>query len=66
MEKIITRSQRPTLANRRVLGRVLEKRPLDQALHRTDAVRRPGGYTRIVKLGARRSDSARMAIIELV
>ena len=66
-EKLITRAKDPTLANRRVLAPMLSdkvaKKLIDQA---KGFAGRNGGYTRVIKLGARRSDGARMAIIELV
>ncbi len=68
VEKMITRAKSPTLAARRRLGRDLAE-PAVAKLIKAIAPRmaaRPGGYTRIIKLGPRRSDSARMAIIEFV
>lgn len=67
VEKMLTRGKNPTVANRRELGRMLSNRVVDRVVSEAKHVaNRPGGYTRIIKLGARKSDSARMALIELV
>ena len=67
VEKCITRAKHPTLANQRALLQYFSKsvvgKILTSAKMHTD---RPGGYTRITKMGARVSDGARMAVIELV
>jgi large subunit ribosomal protein L17 len=67
-EKMITRAKDNNVANRRVLGQVLSPKVLKKlfeeiALKYKD---RNGGYTRILKLGPRISDGAKMVIIELV
>lgn len=67
-EKMITRGKEQNLAARKLLSARL---PSDAAkkLFQDIAPRykdRKGGYTRITKLGPRESDSASMAIIELV
>lgn len=67
-EKCITKAKRKDLASRRHLasffsGKVVKKLADDVAKRYKD---RPGGYTRIMKLGPRKSDGAKMAIIELV
>lgn len=67
-EKCITRSKKGDLASRRILAKSFSQ-DLVKKLVNDIGVRykeRPGGYTRIIKLGARQSDSAKMAIIELV
>jgi len=67
-EKIITRARIDTLSNRRLLLRDFSNK-IVQKLFKEIAPRykdRNGGYTRIIKLGSRQLDGARMAIIELV
>ncbi len=67
VEKYITRGKNPTLASRRLLiasfSPAIAQRIIARAREMAD---RHGGYTRIIKTGVRKSDSAAMAIIELV
>lgn len=69
VEKMITKARKGGLHRRReALGELGDKR-LVHRLFLEVAPRtgeRPGGYTRILKLGPRRGDAAPMAIIELV
>jgi large subunit ribosomal protein L17 len=68
IEPHITRAKRGTLADQRQLLRFYQK-PMVKKIVQEIAPQykdRPGGYTRVVKLGPRSSDSAEMAIIELV
>lgn len=67
IEKWITRAKNPTLANRRILHATFSP-PLVKIIIDRSALftQRHGGYTRIIKLMPRQSDSAQMAIIELV
>ena len=67
-EKFITRAKKQDLSSRRILAKYFSKN-LVKKLVEEIAPRykeRKGGYTRIIKLGPRKSDGARMAIIELV
>jgi large subunit ribosomal protein L17 len=67
-QKFITKAKNPILASRRELSRFFSKKVVDKLL-KDIAPRykeRKGGYVRIIKLGQRKSDSARMAIIELI
>ena len=67
VEQLLTRATKQTLANRRILASSLSPVAAAQAIRRAGAFTgRPGGYVRIVKRGARKSDNARMAILELV
>ena len=68
-EKMITQGKRDTLHARRQVRRWVDDRSLIKKLFDDIAPRfaeRPGGYTRIVKLGPRLGDAAEMAILELV
>ncbi len=67
-EKMITRAKANNLANRRLLAATftpkLTKKIIEEIAPRYQE--RNGGYTRIMKLGPRNSDGAKMVIIELV
>jgi len=67
-EKIITTAKKQDLSSRRILvkyfSKDLAKKIVDQICLKYK--NRKGGYTRIIKLGPRKDDGARMAIIELV
>ena len=68
-EKLITLSKRETLHARRLVLREIKDKTVVAKLFDTLSPRyaeRPGGYTRIIKLGPRRGDNAEMAFIELV
>lgn len=68
VEKIITKAQRGDLNSRRYVAKFFEKelvkKIVDEIAPRYK--NRQGGYTRIYKLPPRASDSAKMAIIELI
>jgi len=68
-EKVVTQGKRDTLHARRRVNRMLPERQLVKKVFDDIAPRfheRPGGYTRIIKLGPRRGDGAEMAVIEFV
>ncbi len=68
-EQMITLGKRGDLAAQRHAVAVLRSKPLVRKLFAEVAPRfadRPGGYTRIVKLGPRQGDAAPMAYLELV
>lgn len=69
VEPLITRSKTDTTTSRRVVFRYLQNKYAVKELFGEVAARvadRPGGYTRIIKLGFRQGDTADMAFIELV
>jgi large subunit ribosomal protein L17 len=68
-DRMITLGKRGSLHARRQAAAVLRQRAVVQKLFGDLASRyagRPGGYTRVVKLGVRPGDAARMAIVQLV
>jgi large subunit ribosomal protein L17 len=68
-EKMVTLGKKGTLHARRTAAAYLHQADAVKKLFNEIAPRsatRSGGYTRIVKLGARKSDSAPMAVLEWV
>ena len=69
VEPMITKSKEDTTHNRRIVMAKLRQKDAVTELFRDVATKigdRPGGYTRIIKLGNRLGDNADMAMIELV
>lgn len=69
VEPLVTKSKEDTTHNRRIVMSKLRQKDAVSELFRDVAVKvgdRPGGYTRIIKLGNRLGDNADMAMIELV
>lgn len=69
VEPLITRSKDDSTNSRRVVFSHLQNKEALKELFGVVAAKvgeRPGGYTRVIKLGFRRSDGADMAFIELV
>ena len=69
VEPLITLAKTPTLANRRLAFARLRDRDIVTKLFNELGPRyqtRPGGYTRILKMGFRVGDNAPMAFVELV
>ena len=69
VEPLLTKAKDDTTASRRVVFSYLQNKHAVTELFGNVAAKiadRPGGYTRIIKLGKRASDDASMAFIELV
>jgi len=69
VERLITLGRNDSVHARRQAARVIGDEGIVAKLFDTVGPRfgdRPGGYTRIIKLGPRRGDAAEMAILELV
>ena len=69
VEPLITKSKEDTTHNRRIVfSRLRQKEAITELFGgvATKVGDRPGGYTRIIKLGNRLGDNADMAMIELV
>jgi len=69
VEPLITKAKSDTTHSRRVVFSHLQNKDAVSELFRDVAVKigeRPGGYTRILRLGTRQGDSAEMCMIELV
>jgi large subunit ribosomal protein L17 len=68
-EKLITKAKRGDLHNRREVLKTIHDKSVVHTLFTEIAPtfsERPGGYTRITKVGPRKGDNAPMAVIELV
>ena len=69
VEPLITKSKDDTTNSRRVVFSYLQNKEAVTELFKEISVKvaeRPGGYTRIIKLGTRPGDAAEMCFIELV
>jgi large subunit ribosomal protein L17 len=69
VEPLVTKCKEDTTHNRRIVFSKLRSKEAVSELFREVAPKvgdRPGGYTRVIKLGSRLGDAAEMALVELV
>ena len=69
VEPLVTKAKEDSTNSRRVVFSYLQNKDAIKELFSTVAEKvgdRPGGYTRIIKLGARQGDAAQICFIELV
>ena len=68
LEKLITRAKKGDLTSYRLTSKMLHPKLVKQLVKEIAPKykSRKGGYTRIIKLGLRKSDAAPLAILELV
>lgn len=69
VERLISRARVNNLSNYRRINAFLQSREATKKILEEIGPRykdRPGGYLRIVKMGQRKGDAAKMAVIELV
>ena len=70
IEKLVTNAKKGNLATRRlIISKLSNRGPEVKKLFEVIAPKykeRSGGYTRVLKLGVRKSDGAKMAVIEFV
>ena len=69
IEPLVTKTKNDSIHNRRIVFRYLRNKVSVSDLFRSISNKigdRPGGYTRIIKLGKRMGDNADMAMIEFV
>ena len=68
-DKMITRAKVDSVHNRRIVAKKISDKAILNKLFTEIAPKnaeRPGGYTRILKMGHRQGDAAEMVILELV
>ena len=68
-EKMITRAKVDSVHNRRIVAKTVQEKDVLNKLFVEIGPKykeRPGGYTRILKIGSRKGDAADMVILELV
>ena len=68
-DSVITRAKDPSLHSKREVMKLIHDRDAVRKLFEEIAPRykeRPGGYTRIVRVGRRRGDGAELSLIELI